>query len=223
MSSRLKAGGNEALRQAAREAALRRIDLRNAVRELVLEPLKSRALSLSRIKQVLGAVVEGVSQGLAASGAQQKRALYDAMTGMDEALEISARAIALALEQVIAGGLELNATALNRAFEALAGLNGEFLKTVQQAANASSEGVSDGWHEILNHVRIAGTGTGESVARSVEKLKNRGFCASPDGGAIGFTTSRTSARYVGTLASGVLIGLSERLEPGGQHRRKFHY
>ena len=77
---------DEMLKGLAREAVKQSENLRSAVRELTLNALRSRELTVREIKRVVKAVTEGVNLGAATSRIDADRVLGEAFAGMDEAV-----------------------------------------------------------------------------------------------------------------------------------------
>ena len=77
---------DEVLKGMAREAVKQSENLRTAVRELTLNALRSRELTVREIKRVVRAVTEGVNLGAATAKIDADRVLGEAFAGMDEAV-----------------------------------------------------------------------------------------------------------------------------------------
>src|SRR4051812_22371019 len=95
---------DEVLKGLARESVKQGENLRTAVRELTLNALRGRELTLEQIKRVVGAVTEGVNLGAVGSKGDADRVLGDAFGGMDEAVLKAVQANHLALQELSARG-----------------------------------------------------------------------------------------------------------------------
>ena len=103
---------DEVLKGLARESVKQGENLRSAVRELTLNALRSRELTLGEIKRVIRTVTEGVNLGAATAKVDAERVLGEALAGMDEAVLKAVQANHLALQQLSAQGRSLRAAAL---------------------------------------------------------------------------------------------------------------
>src|SRR5947207_14575983 len=98
---------DEVLKGLARESVKQGENLRSAVRELTLNALKSRELTLSEIKRVVRSVSEGVNLGATAAKLDGERVFSEALAGMDDAVLKAVQANHLALQQLSAQGQSL--------------------------------------------------------------------------------------------------------------------
>src|SRR5436305_15014668 len=91
---------DEVLKGLARESVKQGENLRAAVRELTLNALRSRELTLGEIKRVVRSVTEGVNLGAATSKIDADVVLREAFAGMEEAVLQAVQANHLALQQL---------------------------------------------------------------------------------------------------------------------------
>ena len=77
---------DEVLKGLAQESVKQGENLRTAVRELTLNALRGRELTVEQIKRVVSAVTQGVNLGAASSKMDPQRVLGEAFSGMDEAV-----------------------------------------------------------------------------------------------------------------------------------------
>src|SRR5688572_18878645 len=110
---------DEVLKATARESVKQGENLRSAVRELTLNALRSRELTLSEIKRVVRSVTEGVNLGAATSKIDAEEVLGEALAGMDEAVLKAVQANHLALQQLAAQGQSLRESHMKKALDEL--------------------------------------------------------------------------------------------------------
>jgi len=110
---------DEVLKGLARESVKQGENLRSAVRELTLNALKGRELTLSEIKRVVRSVSEGVNLGATASKLDGERVFSEALAGMDDAVLKAVQANHLALQQLSAQGQSLRESHLQKALDDL--------------------------------------------------------------------------------------------------------
>jgi len=204
---------DEVVKQLASESVKQGENLRAAVRGLTLEALQTRELSLSEMKQVLGSVTEGVSLGAANAGIDVEKALTDAVAGMDDALLKAVQASQIALQLLTDHGTDFKGSLLKTALDELETLEDEFLKTVRQTAEGASAPVRAQWASVLQHMPLGSTETGAQVAATMQELSDRMQAAMRGQRAANVKAAHMLAQNFGTLASGVLIGMSEALQP----------
>ncbi|MCL6556089.1 MAG: hypothetical protein K6T56_06985 [Burkholderiales bacterium] len=210
----------EQIRDEAAATAAASPDLRAAVRDLTLRALTSRSLDLPQVRQVLAAVTEGLALGLAQRGGEVKAAARDALAGLDEAVQKSAEATKLAVEQLIAEGQALTQEDFRPVLEDLRRLEQTFLDAVRTASSRASDRVRQALADFAVHAQRTGTDTGRVVAHTVEALGNRLTPAVKSGAAQGAAAAGELARRLALVASGVLAGMAEALRQKAAGNRK---
>jgi hypothetical protein len=83
-------------------------------------------------------------------------------------------------------------------------------RTAHQATGA----LQPAWDQVLTAMRLKGTATGSQAASSIEQLMARAQTAMRDRRAVGLRGMQAMMQSYATLVSGVLIGMSEGLQPG---------
>src|SRR3954465_15210228 len=154
---------DEVLKGLARESVKQGENLRTAVRELTLNALRGRELTLSEIKRVVRSVTEGVNLGAATSKMDSELVFSEALAGMDEAVLKAVQADHLALQQLSAQGQSLRDSHMKKALDDLERLEDEFLATVKDAAKKGSKQIKDQWASVLQQKTTAGTETAAQV------------------------------------------------------------
>ncbi len=106
-------------------------NLRVNVRNLTLQALQARDLSLGQIRSVLTSVTAGVNRGAADTEGDPQKMIGKALAGMDEALLQAVRASHIALTQLSEQGADFEDSRLKKSLNELERLEDEFLKVVQ--------------------------------------------------------------------------------------------
>ena len=215
-----KLGADEMLKQLASQSVQQAENLRETVREITLQALKTRELNLEQIKGVLRAVTEGVNLGAATPKVDTAKAISEAWHGMDEALLKAVQASHLALEQFMSQGKEFNDTHIKQALNDLGHLEEEFLNTVKQASEGATGKVKEQWGELLKHTKFAGTDAGHLATQTMEAFQNRMTGTLRETQEASLQAAQIFAQNFATLASGILIGMSEALQQKGQPKGK---
>lgn len=209
---------DELLKQMVSQAVQQSENLRETVRDLTLQALKTRELNPNQIKAVLKAVTAGVNLGAAKPAVDAGKAISDALAGMDEALLQAVQASHLALQQFSSQGRAINQAHIKKALDDLERLEEQFFNTVQQACEGTTGKLREQWLELLKHARLGGTDAGALAARSIEDIRNRMTAALREPGAATLNAAQAFYQNFATLASGILIGLSDAIQEKGQKK-----
>ena len=90
----------EQIKSAASESLQRGGDISDRVRDLTLRVLTDRRFEPGQVREVVRAITEGISLGAAKRSGELRQALSQALSGLDDALMISAEASHLALQEL---------------------------------------------------------------------------------------------------------------------------
>jgi hypothetical protein len=192
--------------------------LRKAVNEATLKALQGRELTLSNIRSVLKTVTQAASAGAAQSSLPQvdvEALLGQAFAGMDGALLQAVEANRRALQQFVDQGVGLQEGPLKSALADLEKMEDVFISTVSKAAQGAGAQLEGPWAGVLESMKLKGTSTGTQAASAVEQLMAQAQSAVRDSRAIGLRTAKAMVDSYSALVSGVLIGMSEGLQHGG--------
>jgi len=191
--------------------------MRKAVSDATLRALQGRELTLANIRKVL----ETVTQAASAGAAQNSLPAVDvgdllgkAFAGMDAALLQAVQAQRKALQQFVDQGLSLQEKHMKDALANIEKMEDVFFATVGKAAQHATGAMQPAWDQVLTAMRLKGTDTGAQAASSVEQLMAQAQTALSGGRAAGLRSAQAMMESYATLVSGVLIGMSEGLQPG---------
>ena len=205
---------DEVLKKLASQSVKQGENLRISVRELTLQALTSRELTLTQIKQVVSNITQGINLGAAESKMDPQKAVSDALSGMDEALLKAVQASQVALQH-FGAGKDFEQSQLKQALDDLERLEDEFLSSVKQASTNATDPIRQQWAKVLKDAKMSGTETGEQVTEAMEAFGKRMQAGMRESRAAGFKMAHMMTQNFATLASGVLIGLSEALQQKG--------
>ncbi len=195
--------------------------LRKAVNGATLKALQGRELTLAHIKQVLGTVAKAASTGAAGSSlaaVDVEGLLAKAFAGMDGALEQAVQANRKALEQMVAQGASLRETQLKKAMADIEKMEDTLFAAVRKAAEGTAvpgAALQGPWAKVLQGMQGKSTQTGDVASATIEQLLNSAQQGLRSGRAFGLQASQAMLDGYSTLVSGVLIGMSDALQPGG--------
>jgi hypothetical protein len=205
---------DEMLKQMTAQAVAQGESLRSTVRDLTLQALQSRELTLAQIKAVIKSVTQGVNMGAMQAQLDSDEVFEQALAGMDDALLKVVEASRLALQQ-ITGEREFSDSHLKKALGDLERLEDEWLNTVKKAAAGAGSPFKSQWSGALEEQMNAGTATGQQVMSLLEQYGSQFQKAARAQRDASFRAAHALAQNFATLASGVLIGLAEAMQQGG--------
>jgi ElaB/YqjD/DUF883 family membrane-anchored ribosome-binding protein len=206
---------DEFLKKLASESTRRGKSLRAAVRDLTVRALQRRELTLEQIRNVLENVTVGVTLGVVDREMNVERVLSDALSGMDDALLKAVEASRVALERLASSGQDYEDSYLRQALRDLEKFEDAMLQSVTKAADRAGGKFGAQWAKVLHQRRASGTGTGAKVAAVAQEYARRARTSLREQRETGFRAAHLMTQNFATLASGVLIGMSEALEAQG--------
>jgi len=201
----------EELKNKAQELLHSGEDIRQKLHELTVRALTQRQLAEQEIREVLGAITEGVSLGAAERTEAVRAALGDAMKGMDDALSHAAEAMQLALGEVSSHAQEFAEQDLKQGINELKKLEAMLLETVGRVAQGAGGLVKQEMAALAEHARHSGTGTGERVKAVAEELGNRLRATAQQASDAGKQAAREVGVRVAELASRKLSEIAARI------------
>jgi hypothetical protein len=190
--------------------------LRKAVSEATLKALQGRELTLKNIRGVLKSVTAAASTGAERSGLPMpdvEAVLGQALAGMDAALLKAVEAHRRALEQFVGQGADLQEKQLKGALANLEQMEDMFFAAVGKAAQGAGAPLQGPWEKVLENMKLKGTSSGMLASQSVEQMLAQTQTALRDGRSAGLKAAQAMLQGYSALVSGVLIGLSEGLQP----------
>jgi hypothetical protein len=190
--------------------------LRKAVSVATVKALQGRELTLENIRKVIKTVTQAASMGAAqntAGSADIEALLSKAFSGMDAALLQAVEAHRKALQQFVDQGVDLQQKQLKGAMANIEKMEDVFFATVTKATQAVSAPLQSMWEHVLTAMKLKGTDTGARATVTTEQLVAQAQTALRDGRAAGLRTMQTMIDGYSALVSGVLIGMSEGLQP----------
>ena len=192
--------------------------LRQAVSQATLRALQGRELTLSNIRSVVKSVTDAASQGAAQNlrpGVDIESLLGRAFEGMDAALLQAVEANRRALQQFLDQGVDLTQGRLKMAVGELEKMEDMLFSVVGKAAQGAAAPVQAPWTQVLEAMKLKGTGTGTQATAAVEQLMTQTREALRGSRNFSLRAAQAMMDSYAALASGVLIGMSEGLQQGG--------
>jgi hypothetical protein len=184
-------------------------DIYERVRVITLKALTERELDTDNIKKVVEAVLKGISSGISNQYEPAKDAFHQSASALDDALEITAQASKLAIEEAASRVNEFSQRDVNQASEDLKNIENTFLDTLEKVVWGSNEVAFNISRDFIAHARKNGTAVGKEAKiafEALDNLRHRGQDAVISGAV---TTTSTLAK----IASGILSGIADSLAP----------
>jgi hypothetical protein len=211
----------EEIRAAAAETVRAGTDIRAKVHDLTLLALQRQRFDRHGIREVVRAVTEGIAVGADKSSGDLRRAMSEALHGLDQALRTSAEAGDVALKQLARSGRGFSDAEFKQALANLRKLEDDFLKTAELVADGASARVQPELREALRAARKTGTDTGKQVALTMGDFAQKFSAASLDAALAGLETASQLGTRFALVASGVLGAFADALRaPPPQEKGK---
>jgi hypothetical protein len=195
-------------------------EVRVKLRELTVQALTQGELAEREIRDVLGAITEGVRQGAERRAGEVTSAIGDALRGMDDALGHAAEAMQLAIREVAADARTFGAEDLQQGLNDLRRLEEMLLETIGRVASSAQGLVKQEMTTIAEHGRRLGTDTGGRVRAISEDLGNRVRAAAHDAAETGCRTAREVGARLAGVSSRKLSEIAARLAEKAETLRK---
>ena len=211
---------DEVLRSLAQESVKQGENLRVAVREVTLNALRGRELTVDQVRRVVKNVTEGVNLGAATTKLDADKVLTEALSGMDEAVLKVVQANHLALQQLSAQGQSLRDSHMKKALDDLERLEDEFLGAVKEATRKGNKQLREQWAAVVQRKEADGTATQSQIEQTLEQFSDQMTKAVRQQRRTALKAAESMAENFATLASGILIGLTEGLQQGSAKKNK---
>jgi hypothetical protein len=190
--------------------------LRKATNEATLKALQGRELTLDNIRKALKQVADATSAGAAKSGLPSvdvEALLGKAVAGMDAAVLQTVQAHRKALQQFVDQGIGLQDTQMKGALANVEKMEDMFFKAIGSSAKSADAALQGPWKQALDAMKMKGTETGMQAASSLEELTAQAETVLREGRSAGMRNAQTLMKGYAALVSGVLIGMSDALQP----------
>ena len=196
--------------------------LKQATSQAVLASLQGRELSLKNIRGALKQVAEAASAGVAknlTAGVDPEALLEKAVAGMDEAMLKAVEANRTALATLTAQGADLQDKHLQKALDDLDKLEDSFFSAVKKAADGAGAPLAGAWGPVLEKLQAGGTLSGSQAAATAEQLATQMQTALRSTRSASIKAAQALAESYTAMVSGVLLGMSEALQSGGEAKK----
>jgi hypothetical protein len=187
--------------------------IRQKVKGLTSQALKQGRIDPDAVRDVVRAVVGRTTGEAAATGAEAREHLADAVNALDEALVKSASAAHGALQQIAARGKDFTDNDLKEALVSLRKLEEDYIAAANRLATAMSGDLRREMSALVTHAQNVGVEASARLATSIGNLTS-GAAAAP-----GVTAMRDASVRMALLASGVLAGVADALRDQTEEKK----
>ncbi|MDO9093291.1 MAG: hypothetical protein Q7U99_11745 [Rubrivivax sp.] len=196
--------------------------LKKAAGDATLAALQGRELTLKNIRGALKQVAEAASTGVAknvTAGVDPEALLDKAVAGMDEAMLKAVEANRTALSTLMAQGADMRDKHLVKALDDLEKMEDSLFGAVKKAAEGAGAPMAAAWGPILEKMQAGGTLSGAQAAVTAEQMAEQMQTAVRSTRAASMKAAQALAESYTAMVSGVLIGMSEALQAGGEAKK----
>ena len=200
-------------KSAARDALTDGSDIQNTIRNCVAQALSDGKMHPESIKQILRDVIQGACEGAKIKPQENSEALKEVIKGINDALKQASISSKLAIEE--AGGTiqAFSDHDLKRALNDLQLLENLLFDTLSEVAGQGKDTLNNTLKNLLKHIQSGGSSAGQSLHEILSALDKD----LSEGGRLqkmqASDVARTTGATVAIIASGVLAGIADSLQP----------
>jgi len=200
------------VREAAKKAVESSENIHDDVRDITLKALSKHHLDIDRIKSVIKATLEGAQAGVGANSNIVRESLTEVIAGLDTALETSAQATRLAIEETTGKIHDFNHQDLKRALDDLAGLEDLFLDTIREVGHNGKAVVKNILNDLEVHIKNSGTAVGHRAATDISQLREQLERTTQQNVSAVSDSAKSFSTNIARVASGLLAGMAETIK-----------
>jgi len=201
---------NEQLHRLADETSTE--DLRERVRQLVLDSLSRRSTDPDALRAVMRDAVAGLGEGLSGHATHARESLKSALDGMDEALGKAVYALRLAMEEGWGEGRRFADEDLRTAYDSLKAFEDDLAATLKSTAERSQGLLREELDRLREHMARGGGDTAAQLKATLDVLARQMRELADEAGQDARHTAREAAGRLGAVTSGILRGLADAID-----------
>ena len=210
----------ESIRQAASDSIRAGENVRDRVRDLMLNVLTSRRFDREAIRETVRVITEGVSLGAEGSRAGTRQSIAEAFRGMDQALAKSVDAGQEAIRRLLDTGRGVSERELQQVLAGMQKVEEDFVTMVSQVAGSAGERVGPELREAVGQATRTGTETGRQVAAAMTEFTRSVAGTSVKAALAGIEIAGEFGVRFAQVASGVLSGMADALDKSSAETKK---
>lgn len=211
MSARKTTGKTEEeAAQAGADPAMTEEEIRERMRQMTLETLRTGRIDTEGVKQVGRAMTPDFGPAKK-SASETGEAFSDAVKRLDEGLMNTAASAHTALVQLAAKGDNHTDNDLKEALEHLRQLQKAYVETTTLVAEKATGNLQREFRELASHAQQVSADAGARVASLINEFSERVSSTSNEAARSGFDLTRQTGMRMAFLTSGVLAGIADAL------------
>jgi hypothetical protein len=207
------------LRSMAAKAVEQRETLRRSVRDLTLGALSSRGATTEQLDKILQAITTGITDGATAPGVDAAQIFKDALAGMDDAVKNVVEANQIAWQRLAGESGASDQSQFKKALDEIESMEAQFIKAVQQGAQAAEAQIKAAWGPVLQQFSAAGSQTGAQARMFMETYQRNLSDQLQASSETAFKAAQTLTQNYTAVVSGVLMAMAEAYQEKGKTRR----
>lgn len=192
------------------DAAMSEEDIREKMRQVTLETLRTGRIDSEGIKQVGRAMTSDFGSAEQAAS-DTGEAFSDAVKRLDEGLMNTAASAHAALAQLADKGDNFSDNDLKEALEQLKQLQKAYVETASRVAEQASGNLQREFRELAHHAQQVGADASAQVASLINEFAGRISSTSNEATRSGLDLTRQTGMRMAFLTSGVLAGIADAL------------
>jgi hypothetical protein len=213
--------GAEAAGQEAEHIAAEGENVRDRVRQLVVDTVQQRRLELDQLSDVTQQVLQGAAKGVDdTTKEQQDSTLRAVIDGLADAYGGAADATRQAIDDATDRGKHFAQDDLARAWRNLRALDERFLRTITDTTGAGYHALTGQAQSLIDHARSATDGIRPPVESALRAVKDHPVQLGEEAAKAGVEATKQTAGRLLNAVAGLLQGAGDALsEPSKRQKR----
>jgi phosphoribosyl-ATP pyrophosphohydrolase len=193
--------------------------IRERVRELTAQMMTTGRLDSEGVKEIVRSMGGGAAFQPAVDSPEARAAFAEAVRGLDEALQQSARATHDALQALASRGKDFGDNDLKEAFASLQKLQEDYVAVANRVAEATTGNLRREFVDLALHAQRVGADASVRVAQVMSEFANRMSGSYREKAATGLDAARDYGVRMTMLTSGLLAGFADALRQQSEAKK----
>lgn len=194
------------------EAAKEGGDLREKVRNLVLQAILNRRADPKAIREVMQEAVAGLGDGLGDHVDDAGSALKSGLAGLNDALGKSLYAVQSAVEETWSNGRQFAQSDLREAYEAVRGLDDDMVATLKRVGGKSQGVLKEEFQRLSDHLGRNGSDAGMQMRTLLDMLGRDLGQSVTEASRVVSEDAREASGRLSDVTSGILRGIADAFD-----------
>lgn len=194
--------------------------IRQQVRDLTLEVINQRNLTINQLSSLAGDILGGATDAFEdALPASRRAGIREVVNGLSDAWAITAHASAASVKHAKQYGLKFAQNDLKTLVKRLDTLEGEFFETIEDFAKGLSHDLAKEVRTVVSSARKAGTEIAPSAESAAKAILEQGTQIVGEVATLGMRASQVALGTALGAVSGVFDGLSKAAKRATSKKR----